>query len=68
LEGKERDGRWGWSAEEREMKGWERVQGIGQERRKRGKGFESGLWNAAVEGERRAISGMSEFPSGWGFL
>jgi hypothetical protein len=49
------------------MKGWERVQGIGKERRKKGKGFESGLWNAAVEGERGAISGCRSFHPVGGF-
>jgi hypothetical protein len=57
LEGKEMDGRWGWGAEEREMKGWKRVQGIGREQRKRGTGFVSGLWNVVVVGERGAICG-----------
>lgn len=38
-----------------EMKGWERVQGIGKELRKRGKGFESGLRNVVVAGDRGAI-------------
>lgn len=33
------------------------MQGIGKERRKRGKGFESGLWNAVFVGERGAIWG-----------